>query len=41
LAELTISECLNDAEARARRREREQERRARLDDEFISQFAQS
>lgn len=33
-------ECLGDAEVRARRREREAERRAELDQEYISRFAQ-
>lgn len=32
-------ECLDDAEVRARRREREAERRAELDQEYISRFA--
>jgi len=32
-------ECLEDAEARALRREREAERRARLDVEYVGEFA--
>jgi hypothetical protein len=34
------AECLNDAEARSRRREREVERRAEIDAEFLTRFAQ-
>src|SRR5881409_2485110 len=34
------AECLHDAEARTRRREREAERRAGLDAEYVTRFAQ-
>ena len=33
-------ECLNDEDARARRREREAERRAEIDQEYVSHFAE-